>query len=40
MNVSCWIYPAVVCISPSIGTSQGDPKPTSRGAPDQPLAWV
>ncbi len=26
MNVSCWIYPAVVCISPSIGTSQADPK--------------
>src|ERR1700730_18425464 len=25
MNVSCWIYPAVVCISPSIGTSQADP---------------
>ena len=28
MNVSCWIYPAVVCISPSIGTSQTDPEPT------------
>jgi hypothetical protein len=28
MNVSCWIYPAVVCISPSIGTSQADPKLT------------
>jgi hypothetical protein len=25
MNVGCWIDPAVVCISPSIGTSQADP---------------
>jgi hypothetical protein len=29
MNVSCWIYPVVVCISPSIGTSQADPLLTS-----------
>ena len=26
MNVSCWIYPAAVCISPPIGTSQADPE--------------
>jgi hypothetical protein len=31
MNVSCWIYPAVVCISPSIRTSQADPKETLVG---------
>jgi hypothetical protein len=29
MNVSCWIYPAAVCISPPIGTSQADPQGTS-----------
>jgi hypothetical protein len=28
MNVSLWIYPAVACISPPIGSSQADPKPT------------
>jgi hypothetical protein len=32
MNVSCWIYPAVVCISPSIGTSQADPMRKLPGA--------
>jgi len=30
MNVSCWIYPAAVCISPPIGTSQADPKLPSK----------
>jgi hypothetical protein len=38
MNVSCWIYPAVVCISPSIGTSQADPKlPLQAGPPPEPM---
>jgi hypothetical protein len=38
MNVSCWIYPAVACISLSIGTSQADPEETSV-SPRACLSW-
>jgi hypothetical protein len=40
MNVSYWIYPAVACISLSIGTSQADPKATLRGRARSELAAV
>jgi hypothetical protein len=40
MNVSCWIYPAVACISLSIGTSQTDPRPTmSAGGHRSAKRW-
>jgi hypothetical protein len=31
MNVSSSTYPAVVCLSPSIGSSQADPKLSLKG---------
>jgi hypothetical protein len=38
MNVSCWIYPAVACISPPIGSSQADPNRTLEPGVAKPSA--